>query len=40
VIIKRWQDYSGSVATRAVDSVKFNDLVDSQQSGNAVNNAH
>ena len=40
VIIKRWQYYSGSVATRAVDSVKFNDLVDSQQSGNAVNNAH
>ena len=26
VIIKRWQDYSGSEATRAVDGMKFNDL--------------
>jgi len=40
VIIKRWQDYSGSVATRAVDGVKFNDLADSQQNSNAANNAH
>jgi len=33
VIIKRWQDYSGSEATRVVDGVKFNDLAESQQSG-------
>ena len=30
VIIKRWQDYSGSEATRVVDGMKFNDLADSQ----------
>ena len=40
VIIKRWQDYSGSVATRVVDGMKFNDLAVSKQSGNAVNSAH
>jgi len=40
VIIKRWQDYSGSMATRVVDGMKFNDLAVSKQSGNAVNSAH
>ncbi len=32
VIIKRWQDYSGSVATRVTDGVKFNDLADSKKN--------